>query len=519
MCGAATTNEPLLKAEGLSKAFSGVRVLNRIDLTLHRGRILGLIGENGAGKSTLCKILNGVHTPTAGTLTFAGQPIPHMTAARARRLGIATIPQEFNLISTLSVRENIFLGREIRRAGLFLDAAAMRRKAAALLEGLGSTIQPDDRIQELNVAGKQLVEIAKAIVDHCRLLIMDEPTTVLTPDEVDVLFALMRRLRDNGTAIIYVSHKLREVKSICDEVMVLRDGEFISRTPAADLTEHEMALRMVGREMNQLFPDKRTPGRETVMEVRNLSVAGLVKDVGFVLRQGEILGFAGLMGAGRTEMAEAIMGIRKPLRGTVLLDGSPITIRCPRDAVTHGLAYLPEDRQGAGILTALSVVNNTTLISLAQYGRVLTRRREERAAAARYREAFNIKTDSLDTPLEFLSGGNQQKVALAKGLDPKPGIFIFDEPTRGIDVNAKGEIYAFIQGLLRDGIACLLISSDLEEIIGLSHRVAVMREGQLVGLLEGADINEERIMLLATGVAGPSPAGPAQGHPRRESGT
>jgi ribose transport system ATP-binding protein len=506
MCGAATTNEPLLEAEGLSKEFSGVRVLNRIDLTLHRGRILGLIGENGAGKSTLCKLLNGVHTPTEGTLVFAGQPVPCMTAARARRLGIATIPQEFNLIHTLSVRENIFLGRELRR-GLFLDGAAMRRQAAALLSGLGTTIQPEDRIEDLNVAGKQMVEIAKALVNDGQLLIMDEPTTVLTPGEVEVLFALMRRLRDNGTAILYVSHKLREVKSICDEVMVLRDGECISRTPAAELSEHEMARRMVGREMNQLFPDKREPGRETVMEVRDLSVKGFVKNVGFTLRQGEILGFAGLMGAGRTEMAEAIMGIRKPLRGTVFLDGKPAVIRCPRDAVNHGLAYLPEDRQGAGILTALSVVANTTLISLANYGRILSRRHEERAAANRYRKVFNIKTDSLDTPLEFLSGGNQQKVVLAKGLDPKPRLFIFDEPTRGIDVKAKGELYAFIQGLLDEGLSCLLISSDLEEIIGLSHRVAVMREGGLMGFLEGSDINEERIMLLATGAAGSTPSG------------
>ena len=507
MSGAAMMNDPLLKAQGISKDFSGVRVLNRITLQLRSGCILGLIGENGAGKSTLCKILNGVYNPTEGTLTFAGRPVPHMTTDRARQLGINTIPQEFNLIHTLNVAENVFLGREYRRAGVFLDRAAMQRKTAELLAGLGTTVRPDERIQDLNVAGKQMVEIAKALVNDCKLLIMDEPTTVLTPKEVEVLFALMRRLRDNGTAIIYVSHKLREVQSICDEVMVLRDGEFISRDPAATLTEHEMARRMVGREMSQLFPDKRMPGRNAVLEVCDLSVPELVKEVSFDLRQGEILGFAGLVGAGRTEMAEAIMGIRTPSQGTLRLAGQALEIRCPRDAVNHGLAYLPEDRQGAGILTRFSVVNNTTLISLPRYGRVFSRRREERATATRYRDAFHIKTDSLDTPLEFLSGGNQQKVALAKGLDPSPRVFIFDEPTRGIDVNAKSEIYAFIHKLLGEGIACMLISSDLEEIIGLCHRVAVMREGRIAGTLEGAHINEQEIMILATGVMTETPHG------------
>lgn len=476
-----------------------MRVLNRVDLRLYRGRILGLIGENGAGKSTLCKLLNGIHTPTEGSLVFAGQPVPRMTINAARRLGIATIPQEFDLIPSLNVRENIFLGREVCR-GMFLDRSAMNQQAIRLLERLGTTITPDTRVQELNVAGKQMVEIAKALINECQLLIMDEPTTVLTPSEVDVLFALIRRLRDAGTAVLYVSHRLREVKALCDEVMVLRDGECISRTLTADLTEYDMARRMVGRDLNQLFPDKRTPGHRTAFAVRNLSVPGRVHDVTFELRQGEILGFAGLVGAGRTEMAEALMGIRRASRGTVALGEIRLDVRCPRDAVRAGLAYLPEDRQGAGILTAFSVVHNTTLTSLARYGRVFSRRTQEREAASRYRDAFAIKADSLDMLLECLSGGNQQKVALAKGLDCAPRIFILDEPTRGIDVKAKGEIYAFIQTLLREGISCLLISSDLEEIIGLSHRVAVMRAGHLEGILEGAEINEESIMLLAAGV-------------------
>ena len=493
-------DDVLLETVGLAKEFSGVRVLSGIGLSIRKGSIFGIIGENGAGKSTLIKILNGSYTPTEGRIFFEGREIRRMNADTAKRLGISTIPQEFNLINDLNVRENIFLGRERRSGGVFLDKRAMRETAKALLAELRTTVDPEEKIHNLSVAGKQMVEIAKAMVNQSKLLIMDEPTTVLTNTEIGVLFALMRRLKAKGTTIIYISHKLKEVKEICDEIMVLRDGQFISLDPAGALDEHEMARRMVGREMSQMFPARTNPGREVALEVKHLSVPGLVHDVSFRLHRGEILGFSGLVGAGRTETAEAIMGIRKKAQKEIALDGRPARIRSPRDAVRRRIAYLSEDRQGAGILTGFSVTHNVTLTSLRKYGRFITSRRRETERAAHYAGAFNIKAASLKTKLEFLSGGNQQKVALAKGLDTDPTVFIFDEPTRGIDVNAKSEIYAFIHKLVQTGISCILISSDLEEIIGMCHRVAVMRQGRIAGFVEGVRINEQEIMLLATGV-------------------
>jgi ribose transport system ATP-binding protein len=398
------------------------------------------------------------------------------------------------------VRENIFLGRERRTCGVLLDRRTMREMTKALLAELRTAIDPEEKIRNLSVADKQMVEIAKAVVNQSRLMIMDEPTTVLTKAEIGILFALMRRLQAGGTAIIYISHKLREVKEICDEVMVLRDGRFISLDRADSIDEHEMARRMVGREVSQMFPAKTIPGRDVALDIKRLSAAGLVRDVSFRLHKGEILGLSGLVGAGRTEAAEAIMGIRKREQGEIAVNGRAVRIRSPRDAVRHRIAYLSEDRQGSGILTDFSVTRNVTLVSLRKYGRLITNRRREAERATHYARAFNIKAASLDTRLQFLSGGNQQKVALAKGLDPDPAVFIFDEPTRGIDVNAKREIYAFIHKLVQTGIACILISSDLEEIVGLCHRVAVMREGRIAGFVEGERINEQDIMLLATGV-------------------
>jgi ribose transport system ATP-binding protein len=498
----AASSEILLDVQGLSKAYSGVEVLTDIDLQVRRGEILGIIGENGAGKSTLTKCINGVTSPTRGSVVFEGRARRRLNVSDAQHIGIVTIPQEFNLISDLTVYENIFLGREWRGKHLLLDRKGMRKRACELLSELNAAVDPDSPVRHLSVADKQMVEIAKALATDCRLMIMDEPTTVLNQQEVATLFALMRRLRDRGTTIIYISHKLPEVKTICDRVLVLRDGHAISIDPTGDLTEAEMARRMVGREMNQMFPPKRSREEHgpVALSVRNLSVADVIDDISFDLRQGEILGFAGLVGAGRTELAETIYGIRRPTAGTLAVHGSPARIRSPGDAVRQGIAYLSEDRQGTGVLTNFTVTTNTTLVSLRKYARILIDRRKEKEKAQHYVDAFNIKTEGLDTRLEHLSGGNQQKVALAKGLDPEPRIFIFDEPTRGIDVNAKGEIYAFIHRLVSRGIACILISSDLEEVIGMCRRVAVMRGGRLAGFVEDDHVNEHDIMLLATGV-------------------
>jgi ribose transport system ATP-binding protein len=332
---------------------------------------------------------------------------------------------------------------------------------------------------------------------------MDEPTTVLTQYEIDILFKLMRRLREQGTTIIYISHKLKEVKTICDRVIILRDGNVISTENIQDISIVEMAQRMVGRELNQIFPRKNIPKEEIILEVENLTVPGVIDNVSFKLHRGEILGLAGLVGAGRTEVAETILGVRKAVTGRILRDGKPITISKPADAVANGISYLSEDRQGSGILTNFSVLMNTTLVSLKSYCKYifdLIVRQKERSSADAYINRFNIKTQSLDTRLEFLSGGNQQKVSLAKSIDPTPAILIADEPTRGVDVSAKQEIYRLINTLALEGLACIFISSEQEEIIGMCNRVLVMKQGKVMGVLEDKNISEEEIMYLATGI-------------------
>lgn len=455
----------VVAATGLTKEYSGVRVLDDVTLRVPAGRIIGIIGENGAGKSTLMKILSGALAPTAGQLTIAGKDVRHLTERRAQQLGIHLVPQELNLVADLNVAENIFLGQELRR-GPFLNRQAMRDKARQLLDQLETPLDPDTPLRGLPLAQQQMVEIAKAVAREMKLLILDEPTTVLNPHETEVLFSLVRRLRGEGVAVLFVSHKLAEVRRLCDDVLVLRDGKVVSFGPPVD--EAEMARRMVGRELKQMFPPKSMPGTEVLLRADGLEV-----------RRGEIFGLAGLTGSGRTELAESICG----------LPGRP-----------HAdLAYLSEDRQGAGILRDFNVVENVTLTSWRRYGRVFTNRRRERERAAHYAAAFRLRTPSLDTRLEFLSGGNQQKVALAKALDPQPRVLFCDEPTRGIDVQARAEIYEFLHQLVADGVGCVVISSDLEELLGLCNRIAVMRNGQIAGIVEGERINEQEIMLLATG--------------------
>ncbi len=493
--------DALIKTQGISKEFSGVRVLDNIDIEINRGEIFGIIGENGAGKSTLVKILSGIYTPTEGKVFFEGNEVDIKDPLHAKAIGISMIPQEFNLINELNVYENIFLGSEITRKG-FLNKREMKKRTVSLLEELKKSIHPEEKIERLSVAQKQMVEIAKAIAFNSKLLIMDEPTTVLTLNEIETLFDLMRNLKESGVTIIYISHKLKEVKEICDRVMVLRDGKTISISQTDEADEEEMARRMVGRELSQVFPEKVSPSEEIVFEVEGLSLHGLLEDISFDLRKGEILGFAGLVGAGRTELAETIIGIRKKDSGKISINGKSVEIRSPIDAVKNRIAYLSEDRQGSGVLTSFDMIKNTTLISLPSYSKILINNKLEKEKTKKYVDKFNIRAASLKTRLEFFSGGNQQKVSLAKSLDPEPEIFIFDEPTRGIDVNAKREIYRFINELVREGVSCILISSELEEIMGMCNRVIVMREGRIMGILEGEHINEEEIMLHATGLKG-----------------
>lgn len=481
------------------KEFSGVRVLDDINLTVSEGEVFGIIGENGAGKSTLIKIFSGIYQATSGELFLEGQKVDIKTPIMAKKLGISTVPQEFNLIGTLSVFENIFLGSEIRKR-LLLDKATMKHRTIQLLQELNSKISPDALVESLSVAQKQIVEIAKALVHDSKILIMDEPTAVLTKEEISVLFSRMRGLKDKGVSIFFISHKLREIREICDRVMILRDGRQISTDRTDEIDEHEMAHRMVGRQLTQIFPPKTLAQEEPALEVKGLEVSDTVHGAHFHLSKGEVLGIAGLMGSGQTELAEAIMGIGKIQAGEIFVQGSPVNIRSPRHAVREKIAYLSDDRQGKGIILNFNVPSNITLISMENYSRILINKAKEFKVAQNYVKRFGIRAASLTYELQYLSGGNQQKVYLSKWMDTQPDVLILNEPTRGIDVNAKSEIYHFVHSLAQSGIACLVISSELEEIIGLCSRVLVMRSGRIAGELEGDDINEETIMLYATGL-------------------
>lgn len=492
----------VLETVGITKEFSGVRVLDGVSVAVRQGEIMGLIGENGAGKSTLIKIVCGIYQPSSGALRLRGETVAIPDYIAAKKLGIALVPQEFNLINTLTVYENIFLGNEIRKKSGLLDRTAMRRAAEERLAALKMPLGVDRLVRDLSVAEKQMVEISKALMLNAGILIMDEPTTTLTGREVEILFGLMRELRDRGVTILFVSHKLHEIVTICDRVTVLRDGALISVDRTEDVDERDIARKMIGRDFQQVFPPKTPRGAEKlVLEVEGLVAQGLAGAASFNLRRGEILGFAGLVGAGRTELAEAVMGLRRREAGTVRIDGVEARIRTPRDAVNHGIGYLSEDRQGKGIVQGFGIPQNITLISLGRYlVGALINKRTEAAAATEYTGAFNIVAASMTMALRYLSGGNQQKVYLARWVDTKPTILILDEPTRGIDVNAKREIYDFIHHLAEKGISCIVISSEMEEVIGLCSRVYVMREGAIEGCLEGEDITEEKIMFHATGI-------------------
>jgi ribose transport system ATP-binding protein len=493
-----------MRFDNIGKEFSGVRVLHGVDADIYPGEVMGVLGENGAGKSTLLKIASGVYTPTSGSLEIDGKAVQINSPVDAKSFGITMIPQEFNLVSSLNVFENIYLGNEIRNRGM-LDKVAMRSRARELLQELHSELSPDALIEGLSIADKQHVEIAKALIHESRILIMDEPTTMLNKQEVGVLFDQVNRLRKRGVAILFISHKLKEVKEICDRLMVLRDGHRVSLDQVSEIDEHDMARKMIGRELNDIYPDRVAAHEETVLEVDNLSVPGLLQDISFHLKASEVLGFAGLVGAGRTELAEAIIGIRRISAGTIKVRGVAHKIDSPADAVDLRIAYISEDRQGKGLVMNFDIPQNTTLISIRRYIRnLLIDKDKEQKQASAYVEKFDIKAASLKTHLVNLSGGNQQKVYLAKWMDTAPEILILDEPTRGIDVNTKKEIYHFIRSLTEQGVSVIVISSEIEEIVGLCQRVIVMRNGRKAGELNGDEINNEEIMYYATGLKGGS---------------
>lgn len=496
-----TTQGPGLAVafDGIVKRFGPVEVLHGVSFALEPGRVYGLLGENGAGKSTLMKILAGYEQPSEGRVLVGDEPVAFSGSRDAEARGIVLIHQEFNLAEDLTIAGNIFLGHE-RRKGWFLDEATMRREAESALSQVGLARAPDTPVRRLIVAEKQLVEIAKALSRRARLLIMDEPTATLTPSEVARLFALIERMRADGVTIVYISHKLDEVERITDEVIVMRDGRLVGRAPTASLTRHDMATMMVGREIADLFPEK-APFDEAApaaLKVDGFAVPGWAQDVSFAVRPGEILGFAGLVGAGRTELFEGILGLR-PGSGHVEVAGRPVTLRTLGEATRHGLSYLSEDRKGKGLHVGFPLAPNLTLMALERYASPWLDHGAERRALERAVDEFGIRAGSLSMRAAALSGGNQQKLALAKVLHPEPKVLVLDEPTRGVDVGAKREIYFLIQRLALQGLAVVVISSELVELIGLAHRVAIMRGGRLVATVEGAGMTEVEMIAHATG--------------------
>ncbi|GGA62802.1 ABC transporter ATP-binding protein [Nitratireductor aestuarii] len=490
-----------LEVKDVRRSFGPVEVLHGVDLALHSGEVHALIGENGAGKSTIMKIMAGYLTPTSGEVLLNGKPVTFASSEEAENKGVILIHQEFNLAEQLTVEENIFLGRELKR-GFFLDKKAMRAEAARLLNELETRVSPDARVSDISVSDKQMVEIAKALSRNARVLIMDEPTAVLTTREAEVLFRQIERLKAKGTAILYTSHKLDEVARIADRITVFRDGSRVVVANTGEMTEDQMAQAMVGRELSNLFPPKVIPANaETVLSVKDFSVGSIVTNASFDLKRGEILGFAGLVGAGRTELMEGLIGVRQSA-GQVEINGNPVSISTVSDARRAGVVYLTEDRKGRGLLLRKSMRENLTLLALNRFGRLAIDSKGEDKALGKAISEFDIRAPNRAVLVGNLSGGNQQKLLLAKTMLAEPEIVIIDEPTRGIDIGTKQQIYNFIQNLAASGKSIIMISSEMAEVIGLSHRVVVMRSGRVTGVLSGDEINEDLIVRHAMGLEG-----------------
>ncbi len=488
----------LLEMKGITKAFPGVLALNRVDLAVRAGTVLALVGENGAGKSTLMKVLSGVYRMDEGQIFLGGKPVDIESPLSSQHLGISIIYQEFNLLNNMSVAENIFVGREPKTRAGFVDKRAQRAEARKLLEEVGLGIDPDTRVRRLSTAQKQMIEVAKALSFNARIIIMDEPTSSLTDRETETLLGIIRKLRDKGVAIVFISHRMNEIFEISDEIAVMRDGEMMEKMVTGQVTEQDVIAAMVGREVKNLFVKETVEIGPVALEVKNLSTKGFLTDISFTVRSGEILGFAGLVGAGRSEVMRALTGIDPRESGEILVGGRPVSIRSTVDALRCGIGFVPEDRKEQGLVLGMSVKRNVTLAALRKVARswFIDPGSEDRLTDE-YIQSLRVKTPSREQRVINLSGGNQQKVVIAKWMATNPKILILDEPTRGIDVGAKKEIHALMSKLAGQGVAIIMISSELPEILGMSDRIVVMHEGRIKGVLSRGDASQTAIMKMA----------------------
>jgi len=488
---------PLLEMSVIRKSFPGVQALSDVSLRLHRGEVLALMGENGAGKSTLIKTLGGAHQPESGTIVIDGSPVDLSSPMAAIAAGIGVIYQEFNLIPALTAWENIFLGRE--QTGLFVDRSAERQRAAALFERLGVDVPLDIPSRQLSIAQQQLVEIAKALSQDVRILVMDEPSAALTPQEVDKLFAIIRELRSQGIGIVYISHRLDEIFEIADTITVLRDGQHAGDAPTSEMTRQQLIELMVGRSIENEFPKHPAEIGDSRLVISGLCRGSTVKNVSFDVRRGEVLGLTGLVGAGRTDVVRLIFGADTRDGGQITLDGKALNIRSPRDAIRAGVCLLTEDRKSQGLVLCRSVRENFGLPSvrhLSAFG--VMQQRQERTAFSAFVDSLSIRIPHQEQPARNLSGGNQQKVVLAKWLQVNAKVLIFDEPTRGIDVGAKHEIYQLMNDLTAQGKSIIMISSELPEVLGMSDRILVMHEGRISGEISDVPTTtQEELIKLA----------------------
>jgi ribose transport system ATP-binding protein len=495
--------KPMLEMQGITKSFPGVKALDGVNIKAYGGEVLALLGENGAGKSTLMKILSGVYKKDSGKIFIEGEEVEPTNIKEAEKLGVSIIHQELSVLPNLTVAENIFLGNEkFSKFSRRIHKSVLRERSKAFLEQIGSKVDPDTLVKDVSVGEMQMIEIAKALTKNSKIIIMDEPTTALTEVETKKLFEVIEKLKQKGIAVIYISHRMEEIFTICDRVTVLRDGQYVGDAKTSEVSNDDLIAMMVGRKLEEQFPYRREKVGDVILRAENIKYKNKVNDVTFEVNAGEILGVAGLMGSGRTELAKVIFGEYKKDAGEIYIDGKKVKVSSPKDGIENGICYLSEDRKREGLILGMSVGENMTISNLKKYEGGLKKidKKKERKDVEEYIKKLSVKTPYPEQLMKNLSGGNQQKAILAKWIMISPKVLIIDEPTKGIDVGAKKEIYEVLNELKASGKAIIMISSDLPEVMGVSDRIMVMHEGKVSGILSHDEANQEKIMKYAVGV-------------------